>query len=174
MVAVKAGSAAAFSELYDRYARRAYGLACSVCGNGQQAEDIVQEAFLSIWRSRATFDPGRGTAAAWLLTVVRYRALDAVRHSAGHAKRRASDDMLDTVPAPGDVADQAVARSDAEDLHARLARLPEVQRDVITLAYFRQMTQPQIATALDVPLGTVKSRVRLGLGKLRAELEYAA
>lgn len=173
MSAVQAGSAAAFAELYDRYAHRAYGLAYSVCRNDHHAEDAVQEAFLSIWRSRATFDPGLGAVAAWLMTVVRHRALDAVRHNAGHARRRASEDLLDTAPAPGDVSDHAIARSAAGDLHSRIARLPDVQREVITLAYFRELTQLEIATRLGLPLGTVKSRTRLGLGRLRADLAAA-
>ena len=167
MVEVKAGSHAAFGDLYDRYARRALSLARSICRNEHQAEDAVQDAFLSIWRGRATFEPSRGAVGAWVLRVVRNRALDVIGRNAVHATRRAHDDMLDSVPAPDDVADHVTARDDANHLHKTLARLPDTQREVITLAYFRELSQPEIAAQLDLPLGTVKSRTRLGLNKLQ-------
>jgi len=174
MVEVKAGNAAAFGELYDRYARQAYRLALSICRNEHRAEDAVQDAFLSIWRSRATFEPSRGAVGAWLLTVVRYRALDVVRLNRTHVNHRVGDAMLDGVPAPGDVAEQVAALDDASYLRKMLAGLPDAQRVVITLAYFRQLTHTEIATRLDLPLGTVKGRMRLGLNRLQTTIEAAA
>jgi len=171
MVQVKAGSSAAFGELYDRFGHRAYRVARSVCRDNHHAEDAVQDAFISIWKSRTTYEPARGTLAAWLLTTVRYSAIDVARRNGRHANRRAGVDHLDAVPTPLDVAEEASARAGARHLHSLLARLPEAQREVITLAMFGQLTHNEISDHLGLPAGTVKSRVRLGLDKLRAELE---
>jgi RNA polymerase sigma-70 factor (ECF subfamily) len=172
MSQVVCGDADAFGELYDRYSARAYRVARSVCRDHGRAEDAVQEAFVSLWRSRADYLPLRGTVAAWLLSAVRNRAIDVIRRDANHTKHRAGEDLLLFTHAPGEsMADSLVARADAEHLHALLRRLPEVQREVIVLAYYGELTHAEIAVELDLPPGTVKGRMRLGLQKLRADIE---
>jgi RNA polymerase sigma-70 factor (ECF subfamily) len=171
MAEVQAGSAEAFSELYDRYCYRAYRVAWSICRDDARAEDAVQEAFTSIWKSRAYYLSQRGTVAAWLLTAVRYRAIDVVRRERKHADRRAGEEGLYAHSAPGNIAEEAVARENTHRLQKLLAQLPDAQQEVITLAYYGQLTHTEIATTLGLPAGTVKGRMRLGLGKLRAGIE---
>jgi RNA polymerase sigma-70 factor (ECF subfamily) len=171
MEQIKSGSTDAFEELYDRYCYRAYRVAWSICHDKDCAEDSVQEAFLSVWNGRANYTHDRGSLAAWLLTVVRYRAIDVARRHHKQAGRRADEHTLDTHPASGNIAEQAVARDEAHRLRYLLAQLPDAQREVITLAYYGELTHTEIATTLDLPTGTVKGRMRLGLGKLRAGIE---
>jgi RNA polymerase sigma-70 factor, ECF subfamily len=171
MSQVKGGSVEAFEELYDRYNARAYRVAWSVCHDQGHTEDAVQEAFLSIWKTRMAYQSQRGTVAAWLLTAVRYRAIDVVRRDHKHSSRQAGEHMLAMHPTPGTLADQVANRGEAERLRALLTRLPEAQREVITLAFYGELTHTEIATALELPAGTVKGRMRLGLHKLRASIE---
>ncbi|MHB8660233.1 MAG: RNA polymerase sigma factor [Solirubrobacteraceae bacterium] len=171
---VSAGSIEAFGQLYDRFCNRAYRVAHSVCRDEGRAQDAVQEAFLAIWKSRTTYHPQRGTVAGWLLTVVRYRAIDLARRNGNHAARWASDDRLDEHPAPDDIDATVVERDSADRLRASLARLPDEQQEVIGLAYYGQLSHTEIATVLRLPPGTVKGRMRLGLQKLRASMKQAA
>jgi RNA polymerase sigma-70 factor, ECF subfamily len=171
MANLKAGSVAAFAVLYDRYYDRAYRIAQSVCRDDGRAEEAVQEAFISIWNTRTTYEMQAGKVAPWVLTVARYRAIDVTRRNGLHAVHRASDDSLHTVRAPSAVAEQVVARAQARDLRNLLARLPDVQREVITLAFYGQLTHNEIATHLGLPPGTVKGRMRLGLQRLRGDIE---
>ncbi len=171
---VSAGSVEAFGELYDRFCNRAYGVAFAVCRDEDRAQDAVQEAFLALWKSRASYRSERGTVAAWLLTVVRYRAIDLARRSANHAARWASGDRLDGHASPDDVSEKVIQRDDAHRLQSSLARLPDDQQEVITLAYYGQLSHTEIAARLGLPAGTVKGRMRLGLQKLRANSEQAA
>ena len=173
MTQVKAGSVAAFEEFYEHYRDRAYRVARSVCHDQGHAEDAVQEAFLSIWRSRATYKPQRGTFAAWLLTAVRCRAIDVVRREQKHARRQADAHTLDARPTPAGPPDQ-IAREDADRLRALLTRLPDAQQEVIALAFYGELTHTEIAAALQLPAGTIKGRMRLGLQKLRADIENEA
>ena len=129
---------------------------------------------MSIWKTRATYEAGRGTPAAWVLTVTRYRAIDVARRNGQHAARRAGDESLDGVPALGNVAEQVEEDARARDLRALLAQLPEAQREVITLAYYGELTHSEIAAQLDLPPGTVKGRMRLGLQKLRQDVDRVA
>lgn len=174
MSQVKGGSVDAFEELYDRYSARAYRVARSICQDQGRAEDAVQEAFLSIWKSRMAFRPQRGTLAAWLLTTVRYRAIDGARRDHRHAGRRADEHTLAAYPAPGALVDQVASRDEADRLRMLLNILPETQREVITLAFYGELTHTEIATALRLPTGTVKGRMRLGLHKLREAIDLAA
>ena len=174
MVRVKAGSASAFGVLYDRFHVRALRVAQSVCREHGRAEEAVQEAFLSIWKTRATYEAGRGTPAAWVLTATRYRAIDVARRNGQHAARRAGDESLDGVPALGNVAEQVEEDARARDLRVLLAKLPEAQREVITLAYYGELTHSEIAAQLHLPPGTVKGRMRLGLEKLRRDIDRVA
>ena len=173
MVEVGVGSLDAIGELYHRYCDRAYRVALSVSRDHGRAEDAVQEAFLSIWNNRSSYRSQQGTVAAWLLTVVRHRAIDGVRHNGSYDTRRASDDQLQYLPAPDDVCETAIQRDEDDRLHASLAMLPEAQQEVITLAYYGQLSHTEIATHLGLPSGTVKGRMRLGLRKLRADIEWA-
>jgi RNA polymerase sigma-70 factor (ECF subfamily) len=149
-------------------------VAFSVCRDEGHAQDAVQEAFLSLWNSRTSYHPQRGTVAAWLLTVVRYRAIDLARRNGNHAVHWASDERLDERPARDDLIEQAIQRDDAHRLQASLAQLPVTQQEIITLAYYGQLSHTEIATQLDIPAGTVKGRMRLGLQKLRTNIEHAA
>lgn len=168
------GSVEAFGKLYDRYGDRAYRVALSVCRDVGRAQDAVQDAFVSIWCNRASYRGQRGTVAAWLLTVVRYRAIDLERRNGKHAARWANDELLDRLAATDDVCAQALRRDDAERLRASLALLPDPQQEVITLAFYGQLSHAEIAARLGLASGTVKGRMRLGMQKLRASLEQAS
>jgi RNA polymerase sigma-70 factor (ECF subfamily) len=169
MAETVSGSGEAFAELYSRYHGRAYKVAQSVCRDRERSEDAVQEAFAAIWRGRAKYEPTRGTVARWLLMLVRYRAIDVARENQKHALRRASEESVDIRPAPGDIVETIIARDDAADLRSQLARLPDLQREVVVLAYYGELTHSEIAITLGLPAGTVKGRMRLGIHKLRAD-----
>jgi RNA polymerase sigma-70 factor, ECF subfamily len=172
MADLKAGSVVAFGVLYGRYYERAYRVARSVCCDDGRAEEAVQEAFISIWKTRRSYEMQEGKVAAWVLTVARYRAIDVTRRNGLHAVHRASDDNLHAIRAPTCVVEQVVARAQARELRRLLARLPEVQREVILLAFYGQMTHSEIAARLKLPAGTVKGRMRLGLKRLRGDIEH--
>lgn len=171
MEQVKAGNINAFGELYDRYCERAYRVAWVVCHDQGRAEDAVQEAFLFLWKGRAAYQPQRGTVAAWLLTAVRFRAIDVVRRDVKHACRRAGERTLNPRPTPRDIAEHVVNHEETQRLRALLTQLPDTQHEVIALAFYGELTHTEIATALGLPAGTVKGRMRLGLQKLRAGIE---
>ena len=174
MVQVSAGSVEAFGKLYDRFGERAYRVAFAVCRDEDRAQDAVQEAFLSLWKGRTSYRSQQGTVAAWLLTGARYRAIDLARRNGRHASHRADADHLDEFPALDDVSEEVIQRDGADRLQASLARLPDNQREVITLAYYGQLSHTEIADHLNLPAGTVKGRMRLGLQKLRASIAQAA
>lgn len=172
---VQADDATAFGLLYDRTKHRAHALAMAMTRNQRQAEDVVQEAYLDLWRSRAAYRPARAAVATWLLAIVRNRALDALRRSVGRerpwvdiAGYEAEDHGLEALD------DQAIRREAGRTVRACLARLPAEQTVALGLAYFGGLTQSEIARRLDVPLGTVKSRIRLGHERLAGELERTA
>lgn len=176
MAQIQAGSTAAFEKLYDRFCHRAYRLAWWTCGDEGRAEDAVQEAFTAIWKNRASYLPARGSVAAWLLTTVRYRAIDIARRDQTHANHQTAEGKSPRHQPtrhrdPEAVLTQVVMREDAARMHDQLRRLPAGQRDVIALAFYGQMTHTEIATHLDLPTGTVKGRMRLGLNKLRVTAE---
>jgi len=173
IVEASAGSVDAFGELYDRYANRAYRLALSVCHDEGRAQDAVHDAFVSMWQNRASYEAQRGTVATWLLTTVRYRAIDITRLSGNRPTRWVSDDRLEDRPAPDDVFEEALRSDEAERLRASLALLPVTQQEVIILAFYGQLSHTEIAVHLGLPEGTIKGRMRLGLQKLRASLEAA-
>jgi RNA polymerase sigma-70 factor (ECF subfamily) len=133
---------------------------------------VVQEAFLSIWRSSARYDPARGSVRSWTLGVVRNRAIDALRRSATPAPKLDLDDaaLLDAQAAPERTDSEAIRRDAAERVRGAVGRLPREQFEVITLAYFGGFSHSEIASMLGAPLGTVKGRMRLGLEKLRGSL----
>jgi len=171
MAGVKAGSANAFGVLYDRYHERAYRIARVVCRDNGRAEEAVQETFISIWKTRTTYESKAGKVAPWVLTVARYRAIDIARRNGRDAAHQTTDDTLHTISAPGDVPEQAAAHAQTRDVLSLLAQLPDAQREVITLAFYGELSHTEIAAHLDLPPGTVKGRMRLGLQRLRADIQ---
>jgi RNA polymerase sigma-70 factor (ECF subfamily) len=155
---------AALAELYDRFGRVAYGLALRVLRDAALAQDAVQEAFLTAWRTAPSFDPRRAKASTWLLTLVHRRAVDVVRRE---ERRRA--DPIDVAPvAVGEATDEeAWVRERRREVQAALAQLPADQREALELAYYGGLSQSELAERLGVPLGTIKSRMFAGLAKLR-------
>ena len=169
------GDATAFSVIYDRHSTAAYSLAYRMCGRKGTAEDVMQEAFLSLWRAGARYDPKRGSVRTWVLGIVHNRAIDALRRSTVHDSRRASDEGIEERFETKDRTDvEAVRRGDAVQVRRALDTLPHDQLRVIELAYFGGFTHSEIAEMLETPLGTVKGRMRLGLEKLRTVLGEGA
>lgn len=172
MVRVQADDSEAFGLLFDRHYKRAIAVAGSVCRDGGRAEDAVQEGFLSLWRSRSSYRPARGSFRAWSMALIRHRALDSVRaESATSRPRLAGGDRLDAVAAPGSVQDDAINKSRDDVLRESLGQLPDAQAEVIALAFYGGLSHSEIAAQLELPPGTVKGRMRLGLDKLRATTE---
>lgn len=164
----------AFACLYDRYASKAFHVARSVCADPARAEEAVQEGFLSVWRSRERFDSRveGGSFGAWSMTIVRRAAIDAVRHDTAEKRPRLSAEQTQPVDAhTSSPEDQAIVRHESDILRATLAELPEAQAAVIRLAFFGELSHSEIAHQLDLPPGTVKGRMRLGLEKLRTGVE---
>lgn len=165
---------AAFEALYDRHAALVYSVAYRVVGNAQVAEDVTQEVFLRLWRRPDLFDVSRGRFTTWLVSVTRNRAVDEVR-SMG---RRLQHEIAQPDAGPPDIGDASAPDPEAEAqltlereaVQAALATLPEEQREALFLAYFGGLTQQEIAERLGQPLGTVKTRIRLGMKKLRDRL----
>jgi RNA polymerase sigma-70 factor, ECF subfamily len=169
MASVSAGSVDGFVDLYDRYGDRAYRVARAVCHDDGRAQEAVQDGFLAVWRSRANYRPQQGSVAAWLLIVVRNRAIDIARSNHRHASRRADGDQFAERFPVDDPVEIVGTRDQAQRLQASLAMLPDAQAEVITLAYYGQLTHTEIAAHLGLSAGTVKGRMRLGLQKLRAD-----
>ena len=168
---VQEGDPRAFELFYDRHAGPAFSLAYRMVGNRTVAEDVSQEAFLSIWRSKLRYQPDRGSVRTWVLGIVHHRAIDALRRNTVHDKRRASAEGIEERFEARERTDVEVARRDeAQTVRAALEGLPDEQCRVIELAYFGGFSHSQIADQLDMPIGTVKGRMRLGLDKLRKTL----
>jgi RNA polymerase sigma-70 factor, ECF subfamily len=171
MQLVRKGDSAAFEVVYDRHSTAAYSLAYRMVGSRNTAEDVVQEAFLSLWRSGARYDRARGSVRTWVLGIVHNRAIDALRRSLVHDRRRASDEGIEERFEARERTDVEAARNDeARELHAALRTLPAEQSRVIELAYFGGFSHSEIAEMLETPIGTVKGRMRLGLEKMRGQL----
>jgi RNA polymerase sigma-70 factor (ECF subfamily) len=171
------GNPRAFELIYDRHGGAAFSLAYRMVGNRVAAEDIIQEAFLSIWRSRMRYDRSRGSVRTWVLGIVHNRAIDALRRGALHDRRQETlDGVEERHEAPERTDVEAARREEARSVQTALETLPDDQRRTIELAYFGGFTHSQIAELLDQPIGTVKGRMRLGLDKLRRQLAegYAA
>lgn len=168
---VRAGDPQAFAVVYDRHCGSAFSLAYRMCGTRAAAEDVVQESFLSLWRSGGRYDASRGSVRTWLLGIVHNRSIDGLRRATVHDRRRASDEGLEERFQAPDRTDAEVARrEEASEIASALAELPEEQGEVIRLAYYGGYTHIEIAEIVGTPLGTVKGRMRLGLEKLRGHL----
>jgi RNA polymerase sigma-70 factor (ECF subfamily) len=168
---VQDGDPRAFEALYDRHGGAAFSLAYRMVGTRAIAEDIVQEAFLSIWRSKVRYERERGSVRTWVLGIVHHRTIDALRRNLVHERRRASAEGIEERHEASELTDvEAVRREEAREVRAALSSLPGEQSRVIELAYYGGFTHTQIAGMLDMPVGTVKGRMRLGLEKMRREL----
>jgi RNA polymerase sigma factor (sigma-70 family) len=168
--------AGALEALYDRYGRAAYSLARRILTEETLAQDVVQEVFLSLWRDARRFDPGRGTAATYLLSMTHHRAVDVVRREEHLRRWRTSGEglELEADPDPGArVEDLAEASERRAEVRAALAGLPVAQREALLLAYFGGYTQREVAALVGVPLGTVKTRMAAGMRKLKEALQDA-
>ena len=173
MALVRGGDSGAFEVVYERHGTVAYSLAYRMCGRGQAAEDVVQEAFLSAWRRASSYDATRGSLRTWLLGIVHHRAVDALRRSGNDSRRRVDlpVEEMDFEDSEVSVAGEVIERDRAVLVRKAMTDLPAEQSKVIELAYFGGFTHTEIADMLGVPIGTVKGRMRLGLTKLRTRFE---
>jgi RNA polymerase sigma-70 factor, ECF subfamily len=169
------GDARAFGVIFDRHGGAAFSLAYRMCGRQALAEDIVQDAFLSLWRS-ARYDAARGSVRAWVLGAIHHKTIDAFRHETTKRGRDVNDaPAAERIPGRERPDVQIEQLDDARQVRGALERLPAEQRRVIELAYFGGFTHTQIANMLEVPAGTVKGRIRLGLTRMRLSLgDFAA
>lgn len=175
MELVAAGDARAFEVVFDRHSGPAFSLAFRICGRRAVAEDVVQEAFLSLWRAGGRYDRTRGSVRSWVLGSVHNRAIDMLRRNALREGQNVSDEGLADRFAAGERTDVEVERRERSRVMRRaLEMLPADQRQVIELAYFGGFTHTEIAALLKLPQGTVKGRMRLGLAKLRSTLDDQA
>ena len=161
------GDQQAFASLYDATSARAYGMALRVVRNPALAEEVVQDAYLDAWRSSARFDPDRGSAIGWLLTIVHRKAVDRVRSVEASTQRDTTYHRESHVVEHDETSEAVQGSLEAQRVRGAVATLTEVQREAVELAYFGGYTHREVATMLDVPVGTAKTRIRDGLIRLR-------
>jgi len=165
---VRGGEARAFEVIFDRHGGASFSLAYRMCGRRALAEEVVQEAFLSLWRGSAGYDRLRGSVRSWVLAAVRHRAIDALRRGAAVESDRAdAEELIQGIAGSERTESEVIRREEATELQGALGELPSDQRRVIELAYFGGFTHTEIADMLELPIGTVKGRMRLGLTKMR-------
>lgn len=175
MQLVARAEAPAFEILYERHSGAAFSLAYRMVGTRSAAEDVVQEAFLSIWRSGARFERSRGSVRTWILGIVHHRGIDALRRASVHSRRRSDDETAAERLEADEKTDVEVARrEESRAVRTAMDTLPREQCQVIELAYFGGFSHSEIAAMLGMPIGTVKGRMRLGLSKMRSALEAVA
>ncbi len=160
----------ALAELYDRYSRLVFGLALNAIGDRALAEEVTQDVFMRVWDKASTYQPEMGKVITWLANIARYRAIDVLRHQdirpEGHSL--SFDDLPFFDPPDSQNVEKEVELSnESQRVRQALAQLPKEQREALSLAYFKGYTQEEVAEALHEPLGTVKTRIRLGMLKLR-------
>jgi RNA polymerase sigma-70 factor, ECF subfamily len=166
---VAKGDQAAFEALYDQLGASVYGLIRKVLRNPSQAEEVAQEVLLEVWRTASRFDPARGSAAAWALTIAHRRAVDRVRSESSSSRREQK--AAEPQPAEDDVAETVAATLEHQRVRRCMGGLTELQRESIKLAYYSGYSYPQVAQLLGVALGTVKTRIRDGLIRMRDCME---
>src|ERR671914_937658 len=168
---VESADAEAFATLYDRHSRAAFSLAYRMMGERQASEDLTQDAFLKVWRGASSYRAERGSVRTWILSIVHNRGIDQLR---SHASRRRTQEKIEASAAssqPSEAFAETWRNTQAEQVREALSTLPKEQLKILELAYFSGYTHVQIAELLNVPLGTVKGRMRLGLQKMRAYFE---
>ncbi len=169
---VTEGDGGALETLYGRYGRACYGLARRILTDEQLAQDVVQEVFLAVWRDADRFDTSRGGFSTWLLSMTHHKAVDAVRREENHRKRRTGSELLDDRAVDGpEVHDEVWSTLRRERVREAMQTLPGPQREALVLAYFGGYTQREIAGITDTPLGTVKTRMLVGMRRLKDGLE---
>jgi RNA polymerase sigma-70 factor (ECF subfamily) len=164
---VARGDQAAFEVVYDRMAGPVYGLIRKVLRDPAQSEEVSQEVLLEVWRTAARFDAARGSAASWVLTIAHRRAVDRVRSETASAEREQRSAAIPAPAAADEVAETVEASLEAERVRRCLDGLTELQREAVTLAFYKGYSYPQVAALLDVALGTIKTRIRDGLIRMR-------
>jgi RNA polymerase sigma-70 factor (ECF subfamily) len=164
------GDEQAFAQLYDAASARVYGLALRVVRDPAQAEEVVQEAFLEVWRTAARFDPAKGSALSWMLTLTHRKAVDRVRSAEASTRRDATYEQQNRSVDHDTTAEAVQASLEARRVRNAMGTLTEVQREAVSLAYFGGYTHTEVATMLDLPVGTAKTRIRDGLIRLRDAL----
>jgi RNA polymerase sigma-70 factor (ECF subfamily) len=171
MSLIAEGDTAAFELIYDRHCNVAFSLAYRMCGARIGAEEVVQEAFLSMWRSGARYDRTRGSVRNWVLRIVHNRAVDSLRRGVTRESKQIYDEgVVERLPAAERVDELVERRDQGREIRGALDGLPSEQSRVIELAYFGGFSHNEIAEMLDTPIGTVKGRMRLGLSKMRVAL----
>jgi RNA polymerase sigma-70 factor (ECF subfamily) len=169
---VTEGDSGSLEALYGRYGSACYGLARRVLHDEQLAQDVVQEVFLTVWRDAGRFDASRGGFSSWLLSMTHHKAVDAVRREENHRKRRTTAELLEERPGDDlEVHDEVWSTLRRERVRTELSLLPEAQKEALALAYFGGYTQREIAGITNTPLGTVKTRMLLGMRRLKDGLE---
>jgi RNA polymerase sigma-70 factor (ECF subfamily) len=161
------GDRDAFGELYDLTSRRVYGLVLRVVRDPAQAEEVAQEAYLEIWRTASRYEPERGSAVAWLMTIAHRKAVDRVRSAEAATRRESTYQQRNRTVDHDTTAETVHASLEARRVRAAVAGLTDVQREAVQLAYFGGYTHTEVAAMLDLPLGTAKTRIRDGLIRLR-------
>ncbi|MDX2375978.1 ECF RNA polymerase sigma factor SigK [Microbacterium sp. LRZ72] len=170
LVQVAAGDQSAFGELYDMLSSRVFGLILRILVDRSQSEEVLQEVFLEVWQSAAKFAPNKGQGRSWVLTMAHRRAVDRVRSAQASTDRDVRAGFRDMDVAHDGVAEQVELKIDGARVTGALKTLPETQREALTLAYFGGYSQSEIAALVGAPLGTVKTRMRDGLSRLRMEM----
>jgi RNA polymerase sigma-70 factor, ECF subfamily len=171
---IAAGDQGAFARLYDMLSSRVFGLILRVLIDRSQSEEVLQEVFLEVWQSASRFAPNKGQGRSWVLTMAHRRAVDRVRSSQAASDRDVRVGFRDIEPPRDDVAENVELRLEARRVTEALAALPESQREAITLAYYGGYSQSEIAALVGAPLGTIKTRMRDGLSRLRQGMGVTA
>src|SRR5690348_16111332 len=164
---VARGDEAAFAGVYDHFAGVVYGLVRRVVRDPAQSEEVAQEVLLEVWRTASRFDPSRGSATTWIMTIAHRRAIDRVRSATAEAQRDQKSAAAAMVPAPDEVAEAVEGNLDRERVRRCLGSLTDLQRESITLAYYGGYTYKQVSGLLGTPIGTIKTRIRDGLIRMR-------
>jgi RNA polymerase sigma-70 factor (ECF subfamily) len=173
LVSVADGDQAAFSELYDRMQPRVLGLAIRILRDVGHAEEVTQEVFLDVWQVARTYDPAKGSAAGWILRKTHSRSVDRVRSAQARRMREARIGLRDLLEPTEDISETISLRIDSKRVERALGALPEAQRQAIALAHLGGYSHSEVSEILQIPVGTVKTRIRAGIGRLREEFAAA-